>query len=585
MSTPPYVYRYLNPRHERANSPFASKLIKELEKAQKKAPAKQWSAFINGLKTKGIKGLEIEDSGVLEYLNERDPDASITRDELVSWLELNTLTVKELDLSVPQYASWRNIKDRNSIYQESLYVLNSERDDIEDRLLEIRFELEELDFDLELLSENPMRALDLHKEKEDLLSRVKTAVEVRFGHWRGVTDKDTGKQIANMIAHARVTMRDDLYFIEEIQSDWAQRGRLQNWGSVPKGPWVTNTEAWTGLIIRRQLQRAAMNESMKKAAWIRGRMRNGGGTGSNDQLDDFYMKIIPKIVDKLISGTGEKTRLIPITINGSEVMVPGIEITEAVREKLRQQQPLYSRDIVKPWVKPMPTQERVALDRELKKAREMLGSIASIRLAQRVLDAATGEEVAGRQIGRIIEVSLNARNPAQALSHEVWHYADEHLISPEDQAAVHKAFENGSRLNYRVREVLVREGASSDAIAQCDDPIEASAHGFALWMAGKLSLTHDEELSKEGDGADGIDRSIGKIFRKVEKAFISLSDWVRRLVGETEAMKATRTAADVFSRLRDGRMREIDIAPIEQYLDNEHLGDNLFGSMRMRIRA
>src|SRR5690606_14506575 len=235
--------------------------------------------------------------------------------------------------------------------------------DIEDRLLEIRFELEELDFDLELLSENPMRALDLHKEKEGLLSRVKTAVEVRFGHWRGVTDKDTGKQIANMIAHARVTMRDDLYFIEEIQSDWAQRGRLQNWGSVPKGPWVTNTEAWTGLIIRRQLQRAAMNESMKKAAWIRGRMRNGGGTGSNDQLDDFYMKIIPKIVDKLISGTGEKTRLIPITINGSEVMVPGIEITEAVREKLRQQQPLYSRDIVKPWVKPMPTQERVALDR------------------------------------------------------------------------------------------------------------------------------------------------------------------------------------------------------------------------------
>src|SRR5690606_25905222 len=209
-----------------------------------------------------------------------------------------------------------------------------------------------------------------------------------------------------------------------------------------------------------------------KAAWIRGRMRNGGGTGSNDQLDDFYMKIIPKIVDKLISGTGEKTRLIPITINGFEVMVPGIEITEAVREKLRQQQPLYSRDIVKPWVKPMPTQERVALDRELKKAGEMLGSIASIRLAQRVLDAATGEEVAGRQIGRIIEVSLNARNPAQALSHEVWHYADEHLISPEDQAAVHKAFENGSRLNYRVREVLVREGASSDAIAQCDDPIE-----------------------------------------------------------------------------------------------------------------
>ncbi|MDF8359443.1 hypothetical protein [Achromobacter anxifer] len=579
------VYAYLNrPTFPDGTVPFFSKLISELEKAQRRAPAGQWLSFIKGLTTKGVKGAEIAESGVIQHLESlvgTDAKDPITREDLVQWLLSHTPTVKEMDLLQSQYKAYSQPRYPADVYRESLYLLNSERDNVDDRIADIRFELEELDFDLEALHADPLRAINLHNELNSLKVRREYANGVRFGHWSSVKDDATGEQVSNMVAHARVSMRGDLFFIEEIQSDWAQRGRLSEWRTIPEGPWVTNTESWAGLILRRQIQRAAQG-GHNRIAWITGSMRNGGDGArqSRDGLDDFYLKILPKIADKLISGTGMKTRMIQLDLGGRQVEVPGFDINDAVREKMSAAQPLYSRDIV-PAQDPVKMNHELyaSLTRALQSAEEMLGSSVQIRLAAKVFDAATGEQVAGSQLGHLIQVSLSGRDPVLALSHEVWHYAHEHLLDVIDQASVDAAFAPGSRLNDRVRETLVRIKAAPGALQQCDDSKEAAAHGFALWKAGQLTLSDAEAAKSEPLGDDIIDRTAGRLFRAVEAAFERMTSWVRRVLGESPTSKAESRVGELFTKLREGMMKQTDIVPIDDYPVEE------FQPQRYRQRA
>lgn len=553
------AYRYLNfGDPSSSNGLFSSKMAKEISKAQNKAPPKQWAQFIKGLTTKGVKGSEIDESKIVQFL-ESSTEKSLTKDELVSWIGTNTPTIKELDLSKPNYAGYHH-KGHDS-YRETLYILNSQRDNITDRLEEVRFELEELDFDLALLASNPVRAIELSNEQMELLKRQKTSKGHPVSHFSDVKDPDTGAIVSNMIAHCRTTTRKDLYFIEEVQSDWAQRGRKQEWRGVPEGPFVTNTELWAGLVLRRQMQRACEDQNMNHFAWIRGHLRNGWtrAEGSDhDGLDDFYMKVMPKLADKALQGTGEKVRMVDVELSNQVFQVPGFDITEKVREKMRQDQPLYSRDVVhvnEDGNALTPARQR-ELDRDLKGIREMLGSVASVRLAARVLDIATGKEVAGRHIGHLVEISLKSRNPTQVAAHEAWHYAYEHLIGLADRDAIDRAFANGSRLNNSVRMALVADGANPDAIKQCDNAQEAAAHAFSLWTAGKMTLTYEESVDNQNfDGEDGFN-AVGRIFKSVEIAFIGLSNWIRRVVGETQGSKDVRTTANVFALLNSGRMSQ-----------------------------
>ncbi|TPQ30007.1 hypothetical protein C2U69_32015 [Cupriavidus pinatubonensis] len=120
---------------------------------------------------------------------------------------------------------------------------------------EIRFELEELDFDLDRLAQDPGAVVRLDKERRALLASVGKAHDFSQHHFSDLEDPERpGQRIANLLAHARTTVRDDLFMIEEIQSDWAQRGRRQDWTNIAKGPFVTNTEVWSGLILRRTLR-------------------------------------------------------------------------------------------------------------------------------------------------------------------------------------------------------------------------------------------------------------------------------------------------------------------------------------------
>ena len=533
---------------------FMSKLAAEIKKSQPKAPPSQWKSFIKGLTSKGVKTQEIEDSEIMGWL-EGSQEKSITKDEIIDWLNRHLPVIKEVPLSKHAYAGLH--QPGHDSYHEVLLLLASQQEVVSDILEELLFELQEFEFEPERMIEEPEKVIELSNRITAMTHKKNVAKGHRVSHFNSVNDPDTGKEIVNMIAHMRYTIRGDMLFIEEIQSDWAQRGRKNDWKNIPQGPFVTNTELWSGLVLRRLLQRAAQNENIKRVAWIRGFMRNGGdGQGYNgDGLDDFYMKILPKIADKLLSGTGEKIKMTEQTFADRKFEVPTLEITEDVRKKLSQAQVLYSRDVSEILVPSRTEAEVRRLSLQLKRAQEMLGSSVAIRLANKVFDAATAEEVAGRQIGNLIEVSMNARNPSMTASHEVWHYAYENLIGPMDQRAIDRAFAVGGRLNTDVRAALVKEGATAEAIAQCDDPREAAAHGYALWTEGKIFLSRTEENRKENieNGSFG---AVGRVFRAVEGAFLSLGNWMRRVCFESGSSKDVHRTSDIFEMLNAGRYRK-----------------------------
>ena len=535
---------------------FISKLAAEIRNAQAKAPPSQWKNFINGLTSKGVKKTEIDDSGILPHL-ELNAAPSMTKQEIIDWLNSNLPVVKELPLKKPAYGSYKQPGECK--YQEALLLLASQKEIAADCLAELIFELEEFNFDIERLAADPAKAIALSEQITEMTHKKAIAEGHRVSHFSNIIDPDTGQTIQNMIAHMRFSIRGDLFFIEEIQSDWAQRGRRADWKNIPQGPFVTNTEAWSGLVLRRLLQRAASDPNIKRVAWIHANMRNGGNGDADrqvyDGLNDFYLKILPKMADKLLAGTGQKIQFGKFTFGDKEQEVPSFEMTDAAREKLKKAQFLYSRDLLDTHIDHRSDAEMRRLNLELKRAKEMLGSVVSIRLAKQVLDAATGEEVAGRQLGPLIEISMRARNPSMTASHEVWHYAHDHLIGTLDREAIERAFAPGTRLNLDVRQALIKDGASSDAIAQCDDPTEAAAHGYALWTAGKIFMTHSEKNRQESieGGAFGL---VGKTFKAVEGAFIGLGNWVRRVCYETTASRDTHRAADIFHMLQAGRYRQ-----------------------------
>ncbi|WP_432263435.1 hypothetical protein [Cupriavidus sp. TMH.W2] len=497
-----------------------------------------------------MKGHEIDDSNLLPTLELRDPKQTMTREDLLQLLVSTTPTIKEIDLARPKYASYK--QPGPSVYQETLYVLNSQKANIEDRMDEIRFELEELDFDLDRLAQDPGAVVRLDAERRALLASVGKAHDFSHHHFSDMEDPERpGQRIANLLAHARTTIRGDLFMVEEIQSDWAQRGRRQDWNGIPSGPFVTNTELWSGLILRRTLQRAAENPVISRVAWITGNMRNGWNNETNsDGLNDFYLKILPKIGDKALKGSDQKIRMTTVKFqeDGPELSVPGFDMTPQAREVLLKPQPMYSRDVLQSTLavlnNDLPEHQQAYLSR----AHEMLGSVASVRLASQIYDAA-GAEVAGSQLNRMILLSLRAKEPDRVFYHECWHYAQEHLIEKEKNETIDRAFRAGSPLHTLTVKCLTDRGLLR-AAAQCNDPREAAAHAFSLWKTGALALPTDEAR----DIAE-VAGTFGVVGRTADSFFT----WMRRVAGEAQVesdASDVQIVAAIFEQLAAGGLAE-----------------------------
>lgn len=161
-----------------------------------------------------------------------------------------------------------------------------------------------------------------------LEDRVQRGGETQFtrSHW----------DEANVLAHVRFNERTDadgkrVLFVEEIQSDWAQKGKKegfaadkaeiaklearaeelvqkgvdatdaerQEWtslmnqiskakqGAIPTAPFVGKTDAWAGLVVKRMIRYAAEN-GFDRVAWTRG-----------EQQVERYTNALRQVVDTI----------------------------------------------------------------------------------------------------------------------------------------------------------------------------------------------------------------------------------------------------------------------------------------------
>jgi len=469
MAKKDFIY-YLDPSLD-ASGGASSRLLDALASAQPRAPAPQWAKTIQALTQKGVKQAEIKDSGVLEWLGlDQNKDRKIDRAEVLSFVAQSLPKIKVVDLAKPCFANYVALD--GDVYQERLYILSSESMMLDDAIEDLLYRIEELGFDPTPLIDDPLLVDRLEGEMKELRKR-----RVRPGTFPDITiatsSRNTGK---NLMAHARFIIKDDLFFIQEMQSDWAQKGRARDWsGEYPPAPFVTNTELWSGVVLRDLLRYASKLDGIKRVAWTRAQMRNGfRADGYNDGLSDFYDNIVRRQVGKMIAKADQSVLEFPLKTKiggGAEYSVMGFEMTDKARNVLRNKIALYSlgeivsRDVntVDGIDDEIDVHNAIAAEMGV-----MLGGVHMVKFYNRIYDIATGREVAGRYFKGGIEISMRAKDKLGVARHEALHFAYENFLLPGEKIALNMAFFPGSDLNARVREKLMEKGLHAAAKSATD---------------------------------------------------------------------------------------------------------------------
>ena len=526
---------YLTPSLDNAEEAdvLYSKLIGTLKaSSQKKATPDQWTKNIQSFSTKGVKRAEIENSGVLEWLAVQPAEVNVLRDDLLTSIERQTPRIKCVTLGKPKYPSFTNIEGGN--YGERLYILSSQGMAADDKMEDLMYRIEDLGFNPAPLLENPGLIDQLENEYKLLKVSRPTLFDFKFHHFAS----EIGNHGKNLMAHARYTITDDVFFTEEVQSDWAQKGRAQNWpAAFPQAPFVTSTEQWAGVVLRDLMHQAAATPAIKSFAWINSKMRNGWNRAENesDGLAYFYDTIVRKLVEKAISEAGGRVALAPVTTKNGIKELLSFEMTPAVRALLLRPQPMYSREALlsrdTTLEDPSRTEE---VSRVLRDCKPMLGSVHTIRFVAKLYDLSQGTEVAGQLVQRGITLSLRAKDLDRVSRHEAWHFADENFLLAHEKREMRLAFSVGTDLNKRTHDALIALG-DPGAAAQCVNEKECAAHAFALWCEGKLAVTDPKPHS---------------IFKAVISAINKTADWLEQRVFGVEV----KTPEQLFEAMRSGAL-------------------------------
>lgn len=521
------------------------------ESKQVKAPVGQWRAWVAGLSQKGVKAAEFSMASLDGYFDAQEQGKALTKSDVVQQAQRGMVTIKEVALGTPYY---KNYSYPGGNYREYLYIANSERDCVQDEADEIQWEINDLNFNMDRLMEEPDLLCRLERRLHGLRHMGEKVPDFAEHHY---TEAVSGRNGKNLIAHARVSVHESLYFIDEIQSDWAQKGRKADGrneageeitrfdtGHVPKGPYVTSTEEWAGLVLRRHAALAAANPSIKSMAWITGPMRNGGKIVSADNLDEFYTSIIPKIMDKVIGKAGERVRMMDVVLGGKPFRVPGFEMTDKVRARLQEKQAMFSLMRLSPRI----GHSDEAKCQVMKQCSDMLGSLAKVRILDRCYDIHTGARVAGKYTNKVLMVSDEAEDLGYSANHETFHAAVDLMLTDRERAMVLDHFGPGTSLNYKVKDELIRSG-NLNAAAQCEIAEEAAAHGFALWRDDRLAVDEPEQSG------------VLQVFRDIKDAMKATNTWIRRNIFGQEY----QTPGQIFEALASGALAERRSAELREY--------------------
>jgi hypothetical protein len=151
----------------------------------------------------------------------------------------------------------------------------------------------------------------------------------KYSHWR---EPDT-------LAHARITLRGDVLFIDEIQSDWHQglAGRKEAPAQqFPGGPGrneppVPFAQDWERLALKHLLAYAAQTDVKAVALTDAATIAPVVG-GDTESLSGFYDARLLNVFSALVKRFGgEVTR---VKVEGFRKTFPGVILTPAFRDSL-----------------------------------------------------------------------------------------------------------------------------------------------------------------------------------------------------------------------------------------------------------
>lgn len=333
----------LHSNREAANSlGLYSELARKLNDGPNQAPPDQWRAYIKGLAQKGVKGEEVEWSGVNDWLQMQT--GKVSKADVLAYVNANGVQVQETQLGGAMRVEQRGRNfavvtsdgethavlsredEARTIAEEGTrptkygqYTLPGGTNYRELLLTLPRNEVTTGDVAGRLFGK-PMSALseDERQQVSDEMRRTHDAKlkDYRSSHW----------DQPNILAHIRVNDRTDtngkrVLFVEELQSDWGQQGKKEGFSTgaplklteaedaelralqdmprenksanqlerqrvltekknaslypsevkgVPRAPFVTKTDSWVALALKRVIGVAA-DEGYDKVAFVTGK--------------------------------------------------------------------------------------------------------------------------------------------------------------------------------------------------------------------------------------------------------------------------------------------------------------------------
>ena len=327
-----------------------------------RATAKQWLATIYNQKKNGVGNEEIEWSGISQFLRQKNIDAVIDKKEIIEQLryenispELSSeqvwgsdggLSFKEVALRMPHQVVYQSalkldddclcilryvdevlnyrvgvIKTLNKNHHMALNKYWFALDDYGRAIKNDSVKPTSLFFDN---SSDAKLTADKHARKN---SGVRSGAKphTHFDHLTLYGGYDYREWILslpdfqrtffgahfydhNILVHIRTTTRKDLkgrkiLFVEEVQSDWHQTGKRfgynnSSWGRVANAPFKQN---WSILAIKVMLIRASEN-GFSGIAWPKGEIQEMRYMIQLESIKNYYDKLIPKSLNKLVKG-------------------------------------------------------------------------------------------------------------------------------------------------------------------------------------------------------------------------------------------------------------------------------------------
>lgn len=186
------------------------------------------------------------------------------------------------------------------------------------------------------------------KKMDDISDRVAPPVDLKFEPGK-MSPREYERQLDVLARKRQITLGGDKEFIEtlyerqRIADDLRKLGRRPNVTGPAAGPYVTSTEGWTDLALKRVLKEAAEG-GYDKVVWTPGagqaKRYPGGGAEREKGMKGYYDNIVPKRLQDIARrhDKGAKVGMVEGVLP-DDIAAPGIDITPAMRESILRGQP------------------------------------------------------------------------------------------------------------------------------------------------------------------------------------------------------------------------------------------------------